>query len=232
MGVPAQHIFLTPYAVDNIRFMDAAALCPDARAEVRRGFGVHDETPIILFAAKFDERKCPGDLLQAAALLERDGAKFQLVMVGSGSLDAPLREMARGLGLRNIHFHGFANQSALPAIYGASEIFVLPSKNEPWGLAINEAMCAGLPIVASSEIGCVPDLVHDGVNGRTFPAGDIAALANALRGLVANREVRVEMGRASRAIISRWSFAEVGDGVRSALQSAGISVSPPTRRAA
>ena len=80
------------------------------------------------------------------------------------------------LGLDNVHFHGFANQSVLPQIYGAADVFVLPSENEPWGLAVNEAMCAGLPIVASAEVGCVADLVRAGVNGQTFAAGDVEGL--------------------------------------------------------
>ena len=75
----------------------------------------------------------------------------------------------RQLGLPNIYFAGFVNQAALPArVYAACDVFVLPSENETWGLAVNEAMCAGLPIVVSSEIGCAPDLVHDNCNGRTF----------------------------------------------------------------
>ena len=74
-------------------------------------------------------------------------------------------------------FTGFVNQSELPALYAASDVFVLPSENEPWGLAVNEAMCASLPVVVSREVGCAPDLVRDGVNGYTPAAGDIAGLA-------------------------------------------------------
>ena len=89
-----------------------------------------------------------------------------------------------------MHFHGFANQSVLPQIYGAADVFVLPSENEPWGLAVNEAMCAGLPIVASAEVGCVADLVRAGVNGQTFAAGDVEGLANALHPVLVDRETR------------------------------------------
>jgi glycosyltransferase involved in cell wall biosynthesis len=147
-------------------------------------------------------------------------------MVGSGSLEAELRAMGVSLGMQNIHFHGFVNQSTMPRIYGACDVFALPSRNEPWGLAINEAMCAELPIVASSEIGCVPDLVKDGVNGCSFAAGDIIALTSALRRLVADAELRRKMGAASREIISRWSYAEVRQGLRMALASAGLTAPP------
>jgi glycosyltransferase involved in cell wall biosynthesis len=227
MGVPEQRIFPAPYTVDNARFIEAARITDSERIELRGMLGVHDDRAILLYSAKFEERKCPSDLLRAAAQLNADGAVFQLVMVGSGAMEGELRGLATALGLRNVHFHGFVNQSAIPRIYAACDVFVLPSKNEPWGLAINEAMCAGLPIVASTEIGCVPDLVRDGVNGRTFAAGDICGLGSVLHSLIGDDEARREMGMASREIISRWSFAEVREGLRMALRSVGLSVLPP-----
>jgi glycosyltransferase involved in cell wall biosynthesis len=83
-------------------------------------------------------------------------------------------------------------------------------------------MCAGLPIVASSEIGCAPDLVHDGHNGQGFAAGDVEALTDALRPLLADPELRRRMGAASRDIIGRWSYAECRTGLRTALASVGL----------
>ena len=61
----------------------------------------------------------------------------------------------------------------MPGLYAASDVFVLPSDDEPWGLAVNEAMCASLPVVVSREVRCVTDLLRDGVNGYTPAAGDI-----------------------------------------------------------
>ena len=126
-------------------------------------------------------------------------------------------------GWPNVHFAGFVNQAALPRVYAACDVFVLPSENETWGLAINEAMCAGLPIVASSEIGCVPDLVHDGCNGRTFSAGDVGGLTEALQPLLTDPELRRRMGESSRNIIARWSYAECQAGLRAALASVGLA---------
>lgn len=223
MGVPDQHIFLTPYSVDNARFIEAARLTREERTDLRRNLGATDDRPLILYSAKFDARKCPQDVLQTAAKLNAEGAVFQLAMIGSGALEAELRATTERLGMKNVHFHGFVNQSAMPRIYGACDIFVLPSRDEPWGLAINEAMCAELPIVASAEIGCVPDLVKDQVNGYTFTAGDVNGLTAALRRLIASPPLRRTMGSASRDIVSRWSFAEVQQGLRLALASVRLS---------
>jgi glycosyltransferase involved in cell wall biosynthesis len=227
MGVPEQRVFWTPYAVDNLRFMTDARFGARERRDLRASFGVHDERPIVLFAAKFQRRKRPDDLLRAAARLDQEGIVFRLVMVGSGEMETELRDLARHLGLRNVHFAGFVNQAALPRVYAACDVFVLPSENEPWGLAVNEAMCAALPILASSEIGCVPDLVHDGRNGYTFSAGDISTLTDALRPVLVEPALRRRMGDASRQIISRWSYAECRKGLRAALASVGLESQPP-----
>jgi glycosyltransferase involved in cell wall biosynthesis len=224
IGVPEDRIFLMPYAVDNRRFTAASRLSATERREIRASLGVGDDRPIVLSAAKFQPRKRPDDLLRAAALLNEERVPFQLAMLGSGEMEPQLRGLAHELDLTSICFAGFVNQSALPRYYAACDAFVLPSTDEPWGLAVNEAMCAGLPIVASSEIGCVPDLVRDGYNGRTFPAGNIVALAEALRSLIADAGLRERMGQASRDLISRWSYAECEAGLSAALAAVGVAV--------
>ena len=95
---------------------------------------------------------------------------------------------------------------------------MLAAKDEPWGLVVNEVMCAALPVVVSSELGCAVDLVKDGVNGYVVPAGDATALAGALQWLLADEPLRKRMGAASRSMIARWSYEECRSGVTSALQ--------------
>ena len=171
MGTPDKRIFTMPYTVDNARFSAGAQLSAAARATQRAALGVTDERPIVLYSAKFQGRKRPGDLIRAAADLNAAGVRFHLAMVGSGELEGELRALAAALAVANISFPGFVNQSGLPAIYGAADVFVLASENEPWGLAVNEAMCAGLPIVATDAVGCAADLVRGGVNGAGDPGG-------------------------------------------------------------
>ena len=222
MGVPEERIFLAPYAVDNERFTRQSRLSSSERAVVRAQLGVRDEHPIVLYAAKFQKRKHPDDVLRAAAALNREDVAFHVAMVGSGEMEASLRTLALDLRLANVSFHGFVNQSLLPKIYGACDVFVLPAEDEPWGLAINEAMCAGLPIVASASIGCVPDLVQSERNGFTFQTGNVDELAVALRRLTQHANVRQRMGEESRRIIARWSYAECATGLRSALEQVGV----------
>ena len=223
MGVPSHRIFYVPYTVDNARFIGAATLDREQRNHMRQSLGIDNDLPVLLFIGKLQRRKRSDDLLHAAAVLRQRGLAFHVLFVGSGEMEDQLAALTRELDLNNVRFAGFANQSVLPRVYAAADIFVFPSEEEPWELVVNEAMCAGLPIVASGEVGCAPDLVHDHVNGRRYPAGNVAALANALEPLVRSAELRERMGKASRKIIEMWSYAECRQGIEAALQATGGS---------
>jgi glycosyltransferase involved in cell wall biosynthesis len=225
MGVSEHKIFLVPYSVDNDRFIQSSSLTNDQRMEIRKQYNVPIDRPSVLYAAKFMPRKRPGDVLDAARRLKMETNRpFTVVMAGSGELEQQLRAFCAEHALDNAVFTGFVNQSELPALYAASDVFVLPSEYEPWGLAVNEAMCASLPIVVSSEVGCVPDLVKDGINGYTPAAGDVNGLTHALRRLIEDEDLRRRQGQASLARIQQWGYRQCLEGIRSAL--AGLESRP------
>jgi glycosyltransferase involved in cell wall biosynthesis len=168
-GAPKSRLFFAPHCVDNAAFSSAA-----------RENGTPDRRRRLLFAGKLIERKRPLDLVHAAALLHSRGARVEIAFAGSGELEPELRRAAESAGLPAV-FHGFVNQSALPATYAAADLLVLPSDaRETWGLVVNEAMACGLPAVVSDAVGCGPDLVEEGGTGAVFPLGDVEALARAI----------------------------------------------------
>jgi glycosyltransferase involved in cell wall biosynthesis len=115
-------------------------------------------------------------------------------------------------------FLGFRNQSELPAIYAAADVLVLPSdRQETWGLVINEAMAAGLPVIASDAVGCVPDLIAPGVTGDRFPPGDVKALAAALKGLKDDPTRGPRMATAAAKRVSEFSAERAAAGVMEAV---------------
>jgi glycosyltransferase involved in cell wall biosynthesis len=218
MGVPKDKIFLVPYSVDNERFVRSATLDGRQRLQIRERFRLPADRPVVLYAAKLTPRKRPGDLIEAVWRLQSTTDRpFTVLMVGSGELERQLRTFCAEYALDSVVFTGFINQSELPALYGASDVFVLPSEHEPWGLAVNEAMCAGLPVVVCREVGCVADLVEDGVNGYTPTVGDVEGLAGALQRLIENEDVRRQQGQRSLARILQWGYQQCLDGIRSAL---------------
>jgi glycosyltransferase involved in cell wall biosynthesis len=215
MGVPDNRISLVPYAVDNARFKAKATLSHEQRLATRRRYGISSDLPAIIYVSKFMRRKHPDHLVEATRRLAAEGLAFDLVLAGNGEMQAELDQLVGDLPY--VVMPGFINQHEMPMLLGACEIFVLPAEDEPWGLIVNEAMCAGLPVVVSSEVGCVADLVEDGGNGQTIRAGDIDGLTNALRPIVADPILRNAMSTRSRELIEGWSFRECLQGLREAV---------------
>jgi glycosyltransferase involved in cell wall biosynthesis len=215
-GVSEERIFWTPYAVDNSFFMDHARRLDGQKGMLREKAGIPPDLPVILFCGKFLEQKRPFDLLRAFAYLH-DHAKVSLVFVGDGPLRVDMERFIAEQQLTGVYLLGFRNQTELPACYAMADVLVLPSGSEPWGLVINEAMCFGLPIIASDQVGAAIDLIQEGVNGFTYPVGNTSALADCLQKVLAHEETCQAMGRQSHAIISRWGIGQDVEGVVQAL---------------
>lgn len=218
LGVPERKIFDVPYAVDNDRFMAAAAMARDQRAEIRKRYGLPAIGRIVLYASKLMRRKHPDHVIRAFARLQAEGSGAVLFVVGAGEMESELKALAEMLNPGSVVFGGFVNQSELPRVFAACDVFVLPAENEPWGLVVNEVMCAGKPVIVSCEVGCVPDLVKHGVNGYVTESRDIESLLVALRQILSDDRRRREMGEASLSIIGRWGYGECRAGIEVALE--------------
>ena len=210
-------IFRMPYAVDNDFFQRRAAKAVSGRAALRAELGLEPGRPVILFASKLQERKQCADLVEAHRLLGEP--RPYLVIVGDGEERQRLEEQAAGdrKAHGHVRFLGFRNQTELPRYFDLCDVFVLPSRHEPWGLVVNEAMNAGRAVVVSDDVGCQQDLVREGETGAVYPVGDVAALARAIKRVLATPETAARMGAAARAHIARFSFEEDLAGLREAL---------------
>lgn len=211
MGVPSDKIYFAAFAVDNDAFALGSAK-PDVRRSERERMAIADDAVVVVFASKLVHRKRAADLLAAFASFVERLPDAMLVVAGSGEEERTLRELAAPLGAR-VRFVGFQNQSELPALFAASDVFVLPASDEPWGLVVNEAMAAGLPVVVSDDVGAAPDLVEGRGTGLVFPVGDIGRLAEALAELLSKPELRMRMGRAAEKLIDGWSAKASAEGI-------------------
>jgi len=214
-GLSEGRLAWVPHAIDNARFAEA----PDAAEKARRwrsDIGIPTDAPVVLFAGKLGRKKAPDVLLDA--FLQLKDERSHLAVVGSGPMEDEL--MARAEGHPRIHFLGFQNQSQMPVVYRLGDVFVLPSRGpgETWGLAINEAMACGRPVVVTERVGCAPDLV-DGTNGRVVPPEDTGALKEALNELLRDQERLQAMGNSSAERIQDWSIEIAADRTVNAVQS-------------
>jgi glycosyltransferase involved in cell wall biosynthesis len=185
---------------------------------------------VILYAGKLTPRKRAADLLDAYVLLSPDRKREPdpyLLIVGDGETRSELETQVSTLGWNSVRFLGFRNQSELPQLYDLCDIFVLPSFGEPWGLVVNEAMNAGRAVIVSDQVGCGPDLVKDGVNGKIFPAGDVDRLYASLEAVLRDRRY-IDMGRKSLEIIDGWGYEQDVAGLLETMHSLENSQNRPS----
>jgi len=216
LGMPERRLLFTPYAVDNARFQAFAGT--HTKADARMQLGLPQDAFVALFVGKYIPKKRPLDLIQAFAKAQLPNA--MLVMVGEGELRITLEEAVAIHGLRaNVLLTGFINQGSIAQYYRAADCFVLCSEyGETWGLAVNEAMNFGLPLIVSDRCGCAANLVEDGVNGYMFASNDIARLASLLKQMEAmGTEGRARMGQASQQQVEGYSFDAVHHGLKQLL---------------
>jgi len=205
LGIPEERITLTPYSVDNDWWL-ARSREIDRRA-VRASWGVSPETAVILFCAKLQPWKRPQDLLQAFA--QSNLEEGVLIVAGEGPLRADMEKEAASLGIADrVRFLGFVNQTQLPALYTASDLLVLPSSYEAFGVVVNEAYMCGCPVVASDHVGAARDLIATVNPTLVYPCGDVSALARILHDTLQDRTRLRQLGEAARRHMETWSPRE------------------------
>jgi glycosyltransferase involved in cell wall biosynthesis len=219
--IPNVPQFLMPYAVDNDYFAALAASAAPREHELRNELQLSPDRPVILFASKLQTRKLADQLVEAYRRFlstHTASAAPYLVIVGDGEERSNLEAQVAALGLTDsVRFAGFRNQSELPRFFQLADVFVLPSRHEPWGLIVNESMASGCPVIVSTDVGSHADLVTDGIQGCVYPVGDIAALTHALHRVFATPTTAATMGEAARTRIATWSFEQDIQGLRQAL---------------
>jgi len=150
--------------------------------------------PVVGYVGRVEERKGVLDLVAAAPRLEG----VRVVIVGDDPLSADGSYVSRVDGSPHVERYGWVDGAA--GMMGALDVLVLPSRAEPFGTVLAEAMQAGTPVVAT-RVGGLPEVVEDGVTGRLVEPGQPEALARAVREVLERRE---EMGAAGRERARRW----------------------------
>jgi N-acetyl-alpha-D-glucosaminyl L-malate synthase BshA len=163
-----------------------------------------DGFPLLVHVSNFRPVKRPVDCVEIFARVLRQGIETRLVMVGDGSERPNAEHRARCLGIYDkCSFVG--KQPNIVDYLSASDVLLLPSEQESFGLAALEAMACELPIIAS-RVGGLPELVTDGETGFLSPVGDVEKMAHDAGRLLRDAELRRSMGKAAReSAISRYS---------------------------
>jgi 1,2-diacylglycerol 3-alpha-glucosyltransferase len=141
--------------------------------EIKQEFGLPPDARILLYVGRLAPEKNLDLLLRSFALVTAQTNDTYLILAGSGKSRGALESRARSLGIhRRTRFAGFLGRTKLDPLYQAAEVFVFPSKTETQGLAVGEALAAGLPCVVVNA-GGAPESIRDGIDG--FLVEDAAA---------------------------------------------------------
>lgn len=231
-GLIEEQLIFSPHSIENDRFEDKTGEYKTKASTIRNELGIKDDEIVFLFAGKFQKVKQPVRLLEA--FKELNNPKTHLIFVGNGELEEELKSMHRslpskvlvqrtGLG-EGVHFLPFQNQSLMPAVYRIGDVYMLPSKSETWGLAVNEAMACGVPVIVSDKVGCAVDLVKEGVNGFIFGHNNKEDLVNKMKQLASlSKDELNSFGENSKKIISGWRVEDTAEAIVKALKTSKVA---------
>jgi glycosyltransferase involved in cell wall biosynthesis len=197
-GLKEQQLIFAPHAIENERF---ARKQINQSKKIRSDLQISEDKIVILYAGKLDVNKNVCLLLEA--FIELNLSNLHLIIAGSGLLQNVLRSRAKQI--KNVHFIDFQNQTEMPALYQACDLFCLPSKSESWGLSINEAMAAGKAILVSDKVGAAVDLVTR-TNGRIFKSDNVEDLKLHLQQMTHDRDFLKLAGTSSEKTIENWTI--------------------------
>lgn len=204
-GIENEKKIYTPFSVDNQRFFDFDTNNRQNKNLIKRAIGIPENKVVIISSGKLISIKRHIDILKAIKQINSDD--LFLMIVGDGSERNKLETFALENKIKNFKITGFINQSEIPKYYIVSDIYVMSSEKEAWGLSTNEAMCFNLPIILSDVVGSVDDLVTPN-NGLVYPCGNIEKLAQAIL------EVKIKYVDnptqcKSKEIIDKYSFKNI-----------------------
>ena len=211
-GIISNVMFKSHLCADNARFFNAP---PQAK--------IYD----FIFCGRFEAVKNPFFALDVAReTARRLGRRVSIVFVGSGGLEGEIRSYAKTVEAEvETSFAGFARQEALPEWYGASRIFLFPTRWDPWGVVANEACAAGVPTLISDVAGSAGELVRDGDNGFVLQL-DQERWTNAAVRLLTDESLYAAMVARCREQVSEYRYDNAARGIAQAVREADRACLP------
>ena len=191
-GMKEERIFLMPMMVDNAKFY------PSETEKQEKPF-------VFLYVGRIVECKNIGVMLEAFVRAFGDSKDVQMSVVGGGDmLEGYQAQYAK---YNNVQFLGKRFGKDLVECYHHAHVFVLPSSYEPWGLVVNEAMSAGLPVIVSDKVGAGYDLVETCGSGFVFGYDDVAALSERMKEIASEKKLYDELSQnAFKRMHDEWNY--------------------------
>lgn len=202
-GVPAKKMVRMYFSWGYESLLQQGEALKSQRNTIRKSLHIDEADFVILFMGRLASEKDPFSIVKAYQAIQCPNKK--LIFTGDGPLRADLEKYIQEANIQGISLAGFQGRDTIPNFYAIADVLVLPSTYEPWGIVVNEAMCFGLPVIASDKVGAAVDLVKNGYNGFIFPAKDAEQLSQALEKIIQlTPKERQLFGERSLVMIHAW----------------------------
>ena len=205
-GVKNKKIFPAPYFVDNKFFsfrFNKKILKKKLHFESKK---------IVLFVGKLIKRKNPFEFLELSKLYKKN-SDIHFIMIGDGFLKNKCSEFIKNNKLQNVSITGFVNQKELREYYKISNLMILPSLYETWGLTINEAFASNTPVICTDNCGCSSDLIENRKTGFIYKSGDLDDLYKKTELILNDKKLSIFMTKNIKKKIKNYSLKHTSNSI-------------------
>jgi glycosyltransferase involved in cell wall biosynthesis len=201
-GYPEALIYNQYLSVDGNAIQELAQHREYYREKLRTKYGLKPEEQVLVYSGRLIDIKNMATVIEAVDAMENPVTVF---VIGGGEREEELQQQAQKAGVKLIITGFLSRQEDVFEHYMLGDAFILPSLVEPWGLVVNEALAAGLPVIVSERCGCSLDLVKEGVNGYTIDPNDSGQIASAIEKVLTELD-RKEAAAEAGQLTEQWSF--------------------------
>ncbi len=202
LGVAPAKLMSLPYCCDIRRY---DTVDENIVEHIQDTYGLRDKL-VFLYSGQLVPRKGVETALQAfQQLTERTERDVALLLLGDGPERKYLESLVAPAHQSRIHFAGNRTQAELPAFFRAADVFVFPSRHDGWGVVVNEACAARLPVIATYQTGAAHDLVVEGESGFLLERDDVDGFRRAMKFFIDAPDQIDKFGRRSRELVERFS---------------------------
>jgi glycosyltransferase involved in cell wall biosynthesis len=217
-GVPENKLYTFAYSWGYDQLLKISQELKPQRSRIRGELAIPKNSLVFLYCGRLSSEKNLFCLVEAYHQL--DDERKTLIFVGDGDLREALQKHVDELGAGPVIFFGFQNRDQIAKYYAISDLLILPSLRETWGIVVNEAMCFGLPAIVSHQVGAGIDLIADGQNGYSV-ATDVDSLFSSIKRFTKlSEEERSLMGMRSLNTMKEWVRRDLAESLVNIIESA------------
>jgi len=218
MKVDSSKIITTGYSVNNNFFIEQYQLYKNKKETLLNELEIKRKQNFI-FIGRFAPEKNILTLLYSFLEVSKNNSEWGLILLGDGPLKNEINTFISNNDLQDkILLPGFIQQDEIVKYLIASNVFILPSLSEPWGLVVNEAMLTRLPVIVSKKCGCISELVKEGIIGFSFDPNNELKLTKLMQGFVNGSYNIKSMGEASFAIVRKHSPSVIAQNIATGIK--------------